>query len=338
VPDYAPDPKPQAAPTTQPKETLLEQITQLIQETVEPDAWRDAGGTVGAIRELSGQLIITATPQMHDAIGKLLLQIREARGVQIAVEARFISIDPAVLDKAMGERFKSTIGKSGAATVWQLADDEVQAVLKATQEGKQSTLLTAPRITLFNGQRAFVNVSTQTPYISGFTVTKKDAGETRYEPKVGMVDSGVMLDVRATASADRRFATLTLKPRLSRLLSLAPAPYPGAKDLVVQVPLQSVQELQTTLSIPDRATALIGGFTETVEAETSGEPSITANTTIKIPDGGTLLLDGKPATSQPSNLNLTLRVPPTQNLYLLVKPTLVITQPEKPKEFPILSR
>jgi type II secretory pathway component GspD/PulD (secretin) len=291
------------------------------------------------MRELSGQLIITATPPMHEQIAKLLLQIREARGVQIAVEARFIAIDPAALDKAMGERLKSTIGKSGAATVWQLADDEVQAVLKATQEGKQSTLLTAPRITLFNGQRAYVNVSTQTAYVSGFNVTKRDGGETRYEPKIATVESGVMLDVRATASADRRYATLTLKPKLSKLDSLVPAPVPGVKDLFVQVPHVSVQELQTTLSIPDRGTALIGGFTETVQAEAAAgsEPATDPNvvhTTVAIPDGGTLLIGGKPTTAS-SSLNIAVRIPASQNLYLLVKPTLVITRPENPKEFPL---
>src|SRR5690349_22588901 len=34
------------------REELVEQILTLIKETVDPDSWRDNGGTVGAIREL----------------------------------------------------------------------------------------------------------------------------------------------------------------------------------------------------------------------------------------------------------------------------------------------
>jgi len=204
----------------------------------------------------------------------------------------------------------------------------------ASIRGRQPSI-TAPRVTLFSGQRAYVNVSTQTPYVSGFTAIKREGGEMRYESKVDSASSGVMLDVRATASADRQSATLTLKPRVSRLMSLVPMQYPGAKDLFVQVPQLSVHELQTTLSLPNHATALIGGFTESVTVGPSGEPSA-VKTTVAIPDGGTLLPGGKPAT-QPMAAKGDWAVPPNQNLYLLVRPTLVLPESEKPKQFLILS-
>src|SRR5439155_3600438 len=38
------------------RQQLVEDITKLITETVAPDSWRDAGGTIGSVRELSGQL------------------------------------------------------------------------------------------------------------------------------------------------------------------------------------------------------------------------------------------------------------------------------------------
>jgi hypothetical protein len=337
VPDYIPEPEAKPAPATQPQSNKVEQITSLIQETVEPELWRDNGGKIAAIRELSGQLIITATPEMHEQIAQLLIQLREGRGIQVVVEARFIAMEPGALGKALGERLKKKLGQSGGASAWQLDDDEVQAVLKASQQSQEATILTAPRVTLFSGQRAFVNVSTQTAYVSGFTAIKRENGEMRYESKVDTASSGILLDVRATASADREAATLTLKPRLSRLMSLVPVPYPGVKDLFVQVPQLSVHELQTTLSLPNHATALIGGFTESVTVGPgSGDPS-TVKTTVAIPDGGTLLLDGKPAT-QPAAAKLDLTISPNQNFYLLVKPTLVIPQVEKPKQFPLLNR
>ena len=323
------------APTTQPQQALINQVAELVRETIEPEAWREAGGSVASMRELHGQLIITATPQMHAGIANLLTQVREGRAIQVVVEARFITLDPAALDQALGERFRGTLGRSGVASVWQLADAEVQAVLRAAQQEKDATILTAPRITLFNGQRGYVNVSTQTAYVSGFTIFKNQDGETRYEPTRDVAESGVILDVTAVASADRKQATLTLKPKLSRLVALRVAPYMDSKDLSVQVPEVLVHQLQATLNIPDRGTALIGGFSEST-VSVPGAPSVTADgivvenpttsvrTTVKVPDGGTLLLSG----------NTTAR-PVTSNLYLLVKPTLIVTVPPRPEQFPI---
>ncbi len=332
----------QPAPTTQPREKLAEEIIALIQETVVPDAWRENGGSVGAIRELSGQLIITATPSMHDEIAKLLHMIRKARGVQVSVETRFITIDPAALDKALGEKLSSTMGKSGEPTVWQLSDEQVQAVLRAAQRSEHATLVTAPRITLFSGQRGYVNVSTQTAYVSGFNVFKQEGAETRYEPAIGINEAGIFHDVRATASADRRHATLTLKPRLSRLEALRTMPYMDSKDLTIQVPEMIVHELQATLSIPDRGTALIGGFTESATQATAqittnaltanvGDGTIHLNdanrTKVQIPADGKVTVEGDP-------IRVTRGAEPTtrpasQNLYVLVKPTLIITKPEE---------
>jgi len=322
----------------------------LIQETVVPDAWREAGGSVGAIRELSGQLIIIATPQMHEQIAKLLHLIRESRGVQVSVETRFITIDPATLDKALGEKLGNTMGKSGKPTVWQLTDDEVQAVLRSVQREGNSSMVTAPRITLLSGQRGYVIVSTQSAYVSGFTAFKKDDGEMRYEPTIKIAETGISLDVRAVSSADRRQAVLTLKPKLSRLAALRTVPYMDVKDLTIQVPESIVHELQTTLSIPDRGTALIGGFTETAS---QGIASITPNSTtadvrgaeihvndaagtkVHIPEGGKVSIQGDPIRISHGAGPATRAT--SQNLYLLVKPTLVIAKSGDQNEFPIKS-
>ena len=339
VPDYTPESEPLPAPTTKPEPTVTEQlvreITQLIQEVVEPDAWRDRGGSIASIKELERQLIITATPEMHEQIKGLLGQLRESRGVQVTVEARFITVDQAAMDQALGGRLKGTMGKSGEATVWQLDDDEVRKVLDSTQKAAQATILTAPRLTLFSGQRGHVTVSTQTAYVSSFTVIKKDGGETRYEPKIDVISSGITLDLRATMTSDRKYATLTLKPQLSRLESLIPVTYPDAKDLTIQVPRLSVHELQTTLTVPDRGTALIGGFTESLQSTAAAFPNV-VKTTVSIPEGGKLMIDGVP-TTQPANANDVLKVPPSHNLYLLVKPTLIVQSGERPTEFPIHS-
>jgi beta-lactamase regulating signal transducer with metallopeptidase domain len=354
VSDYVPQPKaPPAPPTTQPQPKLVEQITSLIQETVEPDLWRDNGGNVAAIRELSGQLIITATAQMHEQIAHLLTQLREGRGVQIVVEMRLFTADPAILDKAMGGKLLGTLGKSGEPTVWQLSDEQAKAVLRDTQREANSTVVTAPRITLFNGQRGAMTVGTETPYVSGFTIFKEADGRLRYEPKIGNVSSGLFFDVRATADADRKQATLALHPKLASLEVLRVAPYMDSKELSVQVPELVVHELQTTVTLPDRGTALVGGFTlmgdpstQPATAHVEGEQLVveqdSVRTTVKVPEGGKLMIDAEPAPATAPAVGIPFLRRLTQDrsktIFMLVQPTVVIGAPDKPKQLPIVEK
>lgn len=41
-----------------------------------------------------------------------------------------------------------------------------------------------------------------------------------FEPEIGVVSSGIVLDVQATVSADRKYVTMTMRPSQSQLLSL----------------------------------------------------------------------------------------------------------------------
>ena len=54
----------------------VERLKLVITETVDPESWREAGGTVGSIREFNGQLVVTQTPVAHDRIAKLLQDLR----------------------------------------------------------------------------------------------------------------------------------------------------------------------------------------------------------------------------------------------------------------------
>ena len=65
-------------PTTAPSESLFsdeqraDRIRKLIMDNVDPDSWRESGGTIGLVSELNGKLVITQTEGNHAAIRKLL--------------------------------------------------------------------------------------------------------------------------------------------------------------------------------------------------------------------------------------------------------------------------
>ena len=72
--------KPKAGQTARAPEDRQERIdamVKLVTGTVDPESWSDNGGRVGEIKELSGQLIVTQTPQNHKAIENLITQTRK---------------------------------------------------------------------------------------------------------------------------------------------------------------------------------------------------------------------------------------------------------------------
>ncbi len=78
----------------------VQQIIDVIQDTVEPDSWRDRGGTGnGTIREINGQLVITQNSSAQRQIGGLLDKLREQRAIQIAVEALFLTVSSHYLEE-----------------------------------------------------------------------------------------------------------------------------------------------------------------------------------------------------------------------------------------------
>ena len=245
---------------------LVDQIVTLIQDIVDPESWRDNGGAVGSVRELSGQLIVTQTPKNLRALQALLEQLRETRAIQVTIETRFLTVQRNFLEdvgvdvdfifnledpnkfspiNVTNDSFTftanpntgvpgsisninpsdtSTTTLGGASlnlTGTYLDNFGVNLLLRATQAAVNSTLLTAPRVTLFNGQRAYVVVATETAYVSDLNpvVGQSSVG---FDPEVSVVQSGVLLDVQATVSSDRKYVTLTLRPTLARLVALVP--------------------------------------------------------------------------------------------------------------------
>ena len=85
----------------------------------------------------------------------------------------------------------------------------VQFLLRATQAQQNSTVVTAPRVTLSNGQRGYVVVSTQTAYVSDLEpiVGTRSVG---FDPTIS-ISVRILLDVTAPLALPK-YVTLTLRP------------------------------------------------------------------------------------------------------------------------------
>lgn len=417
----------------------VQSIINLIQDTVAPDSWRDRGGSVGTINEINGQLVITQNSSTQRQIADLFGKLREQRAIQIAVEARFITVsshyleelgldidlvlnagnagfdylptaggaatdpilgnalllprsfsrlgftpavpalgnantltpaggniaqpfnqpylvpqqqggggsqttpvpiinrvlgftDPANLGSDVPGSFAGqTIGPALSVFGSFLDNIQVDFLLRATQADSRTSVLTAPRLVLFNGQRSWVAVTIQQNFVSQLNPVVAQ-GAVAVAPGVGTIDSGAVLDVNATVTADKRYVTMTLRPGVTRLLDLQTIPFSGGAAgggfgggpslaAFVQLPTLSSQRLQTTVSVPDGGTLLIGG--QKLASETEVEAGVPILSKIPIL---------KRAYSSRSI------VKDEQTLLILIKPKILIQTEQEELAFPSFSR
>ena len=219
-----------------------------------------------------------------------------------------------------------------------LNDIQVFLFLEASAGDRRVNVMQAPKITLFNGQTSTVSVSDLAYFTLGLQIINV-GGQFVYIPQntplpIGQGaglggGQGVSVTVQAVVSADRRYVRLNLAPQLSALASAT-------------VPLFPV-------------TAFI---TPVFEGGSQGQPipftqffqqppftSITVQTTVAVPDGGTVLLGGlktleegrnefgPPVVSQIPYLNRLFRNTgigrETRHIMIMVTPRIIITSEEE---------
>ncbi|MEX2216499.1 MAG: hypothetical protein WD768_20470 [Phycisphaeraceae bacterium] len=213
-------------------------------------------------------------------------------------------------------------------------DLDVNLIIHATNASKRSISLTAPRLTLFNGQRSNVMVARQVAFISDLEPVSGGIG---FDPTLSVTQSGVVLDVEATVSADRRYVTMTARPSLATLVQ----------------PIRSIPQFGAgTLDTVDGGggggpdpTILLSGFIEAPELELTQ-----VRTSVSVPDKGTLLMGGQrlvadieveagvPILSKIPVLNRfftnTSHIKDERTLLILIKPTIIIQEEQEDALWP----
>jgi beta-lactamase regulating signal transducer with metallopeptidase domain len=246
----------ESMPTMAPEPKRQDKVNRLIREietAVDPASWQINGP--GIIRESNGQLVIEQTAANQNAIAAMLQAMHRKRSIQVTVEVRSLKL----ADGAFANWQKSQAGeflRDGDFELWSkpLGRPATKALWQSVHDDRQSSEGSAPRLTLFDGQRAYALVATQQAYVSDLTMSV-GAGGRAFTPTISIVQSGVIVDVQAEVSKDLKHVTLTLKPQFSDLLPFETAPWPKAppdrSDLTIQVPHVRLFTLETTTTIPN---------------------------------------------------------------------------------------
>ena len=163
----------------------------------------------------------------------------------------------------------------GTFQVTYLDDFSLSAVIRATEKTAQMREMTAPAVTVFNTQRANLSSVTQISYVQDFDV---EVAQTSFiaDPVIGVIQEGVVLDVRPTVSNDRQYITLDIRPTVTEVITPlstfttllgAAVNIPGTlifrpslNPVTFQLPELDIRQAESTVRIPDGGSILLGGL------------------------------------------------------------------------------
>jgi type II secretory pathway component GspD/PulD (secretin) len=174
--------------------------------------------------------------------------------------------------------FPGTLGSDGGISLGLafLSDIQVFMFMEAAQGDRRTNTMQAPKITVFNGQTATITVNDELEFLDSIDVNQL-AGQMLFTPEQDRVPYGVTMTVTPVVSADRRFVRMNLAPALSNLISAT-------------VPLLPVQQIVPQLLYDNISPPQPQVFTMFFQQPSSS--NITLNTTVVVPDGGTVLMGG----------------------------------------------
>jgi len=181
-----------------------------------------------------------------------------------------------------------------------LSDIEAYFLIQAAQGNTRSNVMQAPKVTLFNGQNAFISDTTQRPFVTSVVPVVGDFAAAQ-QPVITVLSEGTAVNVQAVVSSDRRFVRLTLVPFFSQIGNVEQFQFEGTRSTK-----SKSSDEKTGLSGDAAAGAGLNASLET-QSKNSAEQEIfsrgttiqlpefiftTVTTTVSVPDGGTVLLGG----------------------------------------------
>ncbi len=312
-----------------------------IQDATDPAYWGSEG--VGITPEDTGYLIVKASPTMQKQVASRLADMRRFATPVVTIDSKFLTItrnflqevgvdfrglggsgnkgttatlddvtnglddnasrgndnggtgDPAANPvsgaffndggdgdvRATTENFFTTgLGQAltpngGFTASWAyLGDTQLQMILRAVEKQEDAEVVNSQYLSVLDKERGHVAVINQTSYVRDFDVEVAQASFIA-DPKVDVIQDGIVLDVQPVIQQDRKYIILNLNPTIAELsrpiptftTSLAGSTLP----VTLQLPNLRVTSFATTVRVPDGGTVLLGGLRQVLTRERRAE-------------------------------------------------------------------
>jgi len=150
----------------------------------------------------------------------------------------------------------------GLSLLGTLLDDiQLDVILQAVAQSSNDRILSAPQITLFSNQRAIIMEAQEHGAIQDFEPAIASHARS-IDPDAQTLNTGIVLDIRPRISSDGKNIVLTLFPgtRGARLTVADEQIILNNQLHALQLPVLQLSQVQTTVSVPDGGTILLGGL------------------------------------------------------------------------------
>ncbi len=174
------------------------------------------------------------------------------------------------LQSVLGANLGTSVGALAglAASVRQvgwLGQIQTQWLVRLVKESAEADELFAPHIIVYNNREGWIRWETEIHYIQSYQLAP--AG-TDLEAVIDQLRVGTLLLVRPTVSADKKYITLDLTPRVIKLMGMSQAGLVGDwTELLVDLPTVFEHTAQTFATLPDGGSILISGLAVNVNMQ-----------------------------------------------------------------------
>lgn len=235
----------------------------------------DSDGRRLILNPLSGTILVAAPPSRLAEVEAFLATVEGSIQRQVLIEARIVEvslnrraefgIDWNVISQLGGIDLNIGGGSSGAEFRLARSEDpsvnEVNLVLRALQQQGDVRVLSSPRVSVLNNQRAAINVSTDEVF---FAVTRQpilgpDGGTIGFSTEVQpqQISVGISLDVYPQIGPDNSI-TMSVRPVITDVLEV--------RELILEdgtqfsAPVIDRRETDTVVRVRGGETIVIGGL------------------------------------------------------------------------------
>jgi general secretion pathway protein D len=221
-----------------------------------------------------------------------------------------------------------------------LSDIEAFFLIEAAQGDQRTNILNAPKVTLFNGQQAFVADAISQPFVIGVIPV---VGEfvAAQQPVIVVLNEGTMMTIQAVVSDDRRYVRLTVVPFFTEVGDVQEFTFEGSTSTTNSSSARDDDDDGKNEEEEDSDQEVRTGVTVQLPAF----QFVSVVTTVSVPDGGTVLLGGIKRLSEGRNefgVPLLSKVPyinrlfrnigigrDTDSLMMMVTPRIIIQEEEE---------
>ena len=277
----------------------------------------EAGKTVKTSRQTSktgayftidkpvGIITVTATRDLLDRVSDYLTSLQKQMYRQVNIEAKIIEVQLSnttstgidwtnVLGStASGVSLSGTLGSNlnlipgggtsnGTSTTssFTLSASNFNVLLKALKEVGNTKVLSNPKLSVMNGQPAFITVGRNTTYISKVTSTESTASTTNNTVTFTVDTSSILAGVGLALTAnimDNNDVVMNLVPVVSRLQNGVVGTQQvgsASNGALIGLPVVDVREMSSTVRVKNGDMLVIGGLIDDTNQNTDNSVPI----------------------------------------------------------------